>query len=122
MSSPRANISASSITGAGLANGKPGRSIFHRRQWLSLARALRLSVRELEILQGIFDDWIDAAIAAELGISVHTVHTYLQRLYHKLGVTSRCALIVHVVAEHLALEATPGDGKSAGAQLPPSHG
>jgi len=81
-------------------DGNPGRHIFSDRQWLSLARSLGLSSRELEIIQCVFDDQIEQAMALELGISVHTIHTYLERLYRKLGVGSRCAAVIRVFAEH----------------------
>lgn len=82
-------------------NGNPGRSIFSDRQWLSLGRSLQLSGRELEIVQCIFDDHTGPAMARELGISVHTIHTHLERLYRKLGVQTRTAAVVRVFAEHL---------------------
>lgn len=70
--------------------------------WHYLAAALRLSPREREIVRHIFDDHKELAIGQALGISPHTVNTYLQRLYHKLHVSSREQLIVRVMAEHLA--------------------
>jgi DNA-binding CsgD family transcriptional regulator len=86
--------------GTSLGNESPGRSIFSDRQWLSLARALQLSDRELQIIQCIFDDHTEATTAAQLGISTHTIHTHLERLYHKLGVNTRCAVVIRVFAEH----------------------
>lgn len=70
--------------------------------WADLSAALRLSPRELDIVRHIFDDHKELAIGRALGISSHTVNTYLQRLYHKLHVSSREQLIVRVIAEHLA--------------------
>lgn len=49
---------------------------------------MKLSDRELEITQHIFDDKKAERIAAEPGISVPTVNTYMQRLYTKLDVRS----------------------------------
>jgi len=56
----------------------------------------------LQIIQGIFDDKKEFAIAAELTISVHTVHTHLERLYRKLGVRTRIGLILCILAEYLS--------------------
>ncbi len=95
------NSSPSSGPKTSLANARPGRSVLSKRQWLSLARALQLSERELEIVQCIFDDHTGAAMARELGISVHTIHTHLERLYRKLGVQTRSAVVVRVFAEYL---------------------
>jgi DNA-binding NarL/FixJ family response regulator len=57
--------------------------------------------RELQIIQGIFDDRKKFAIADELTMSVHTVHTHVERLYRKLGVSSRAALVLYILSEHL---------------------
>ena len=81
----------------------PGQTVFSRSQWLAVARSLRLSGREFQIVQGVFSDQTDEAIAQELGISPHTVHTHVKRLYQKLEITSRVQLVIRVMAEHLAL-------------------
>ena len=94
-----------------------GRSLLSEDQWRTIARSLLLSGREFQILQNIFDDRKELAIAEELGISAHTVHTHLERLYRKLAVGSRCGLIVRVFAEYLALEQARGDGKATLAGL-----
>jgi DNA-binding NarL/FixJ family response regulator len=72
--------------------------------WRLLAGSLELSQREFQILQAVFDDQKESAIAANLGISSHTVHTHLERLYRKLGVTSRVTLVSRVFVEYLWLE------------------
>jgi DNA-binding NarL/FixJ family response regulator len=69
--------------------------------WRLLAGSLELSQREFQIPQAVFDDQKESAIAANLGISSHTVHTHLERLYHKLGVTSRVTLVSRVFVEYL---------------------
>ena len=81
----------------------PGRSILSHGAWKTIARSLRISDRELEIVQGIFDDRKELAIADELKISMHTVHTHLERLYRKLGVSSRTALVLYILSEYLSL-------------------
>jgi len=80
-----------------------GRELMSSAAWRDLAHALNLSPREACIVQSVFDDRSELAIAHELGISSHTVHTHFERLYHKLGVASRVELVVRIVAEHLAL-------------------
>jgi DNA-binding NarL/FixJ family response regulator len=79
------------------------RSILTDDAWQTIANSLRISNRELEIVQGIFDDRKEFAIADELKISVHTVHTHLERLYRKLGVSSRVALVLYILSEYLSL-------------------
>jgi len=76
--------------------------------WLEIARSLRLSSREVQILRGIFDDHTEYAIAVDLGISPHTVHTYVDRVHRKLGVVDRVTLILRVMDEFLSLTVRPG--------------
>lgn len=83
------------------------RRVISDSDWHRLALHLGLSGRERQIVQCIFDDSKEAAISLELGISQHTVHTYILRLYRKLGVASRCQLAVRVFAEHTSLIAPP---------------
>ena len=78
------------------------RSILSHDAWKTIAKSLRISDRELEIIQGIFDDRKELAIADELKISMHTVHTHLERLYRKLGVSSRVALVLYILSEYLS--------------------
>jgi DNA-binding NarL/FixJ family response regulator len=79
--------------------GQPdrGAAMFSPRVWRKIGRWLRLSCRELEIVCGAFDDLTEATIAANLGISSHTVHTHIKRLHCKLGVSDRVQLILRVV-------------------------
>lgn len=78
-----------------------GSDILTSAQWSEVCSRLRLSDRELEVVVGVFDDLKEAAIASRLGISAHTVHTHLERLYRKLGVNGRGRMIIEVLAEHL---------------------
>lgn len=81
--------------------------------WAEIAHSLKLSTRELQIVRGLFDNEIEYAIAAGLGISPHTVHTHIERLHRKLAVTNRAQLFVRIMTEFLALTA------SAESTLPP---
>lgn len=78
-----------------------GRKILTSKDWQQIRQSLRLSEREFEIVQHIFDDNKTQCIAWELSISVHTVNTYLQRLYSKLDVRSRSQLVLRVLKTHL---------------------
>jgi len=83
-------------------------SLLSDEQWRSITRSLKLSGREFEIVRSILSDPTEASIALQLGMSEHTVHTHLERLYRKLGVSSRCQLIVRIFAEYLSLESSSG--------------
>jgi DNA-binding CsgD family transcriptional regulator len=84
-----------------------GSAIFPDPSWAEVGRSLGLTKRELQIVRGIFDDRTEFAIAAELGISPHTVHTHMERLRHKLAVVDRVALVLHVMEEFLRLTTAP---------------
>lgn len=70
--------------------------------WRQLSDSLRLSDREMQIVRLIFEDQKEESVALELGISPHTVNTYVQRLYGKLCVRSRVQLVLRVIGEYLA--------------------
>ena len=94
-----------------------GRAVLPPAAWHALGKCLKLCRRELQIVQSVFDDHKEQHIANDLGISPHTVNTYVQRLYHKLGVSSRSQLIVHVVSQFLRSQEGDGNGGSrAGAE------
>jgi len=78
-----------------------GRDILKPEEWMQARLSLKLSMRELEITQHIFDDHKAEHIAEDLGLSVHTVNTYLQRIYFKLEVHSRSQLVLSVLKSHL---------------------
>ena len=96
-------------TAASLDLRAPGSAMFSTQVWDQIARSLGLSGRELQVVRGVFDDRIESAIATELGISPHTVHTHFDRLHRKLGVATRTGLVLRVTREFLALSASPSD-------------
>ena len=85
-----------------------GAAMFSNRAWDEIARSLRLSGRELQIIKDVFDDRTESAIAVHYGVSPHTVHTYCERLYHKLAVTDRVKLVLRITDEFLALTVASG--------------
>ncbi|NOK58542.1 MAG: hypothetical protein GFH27_549279n348 [Chloroflexi bacterium AL-W] len=54
---------------------------------------LRLSVRELEILECVATGMTNKAIAAKLNLSWTTIKWHLEQIYHKLQVTNRTAAV-----------------------------
>lgn len=52
-----------------------------------------LSARELQLLEHIVTGATEAAIAAQLGISPHTVRTHVKNIYRKLRVTTRAGVV-----------------------------
>jgi DNA-binding CsgD family transcriptional regulator len=88
-----------------------GQGVFVPGEWRSLANCLGLSPRECGIVRAVFDGNSEKDTAARLGLSPHTVHTYLWRIYRKLNVQSREELLVRVFAEFRSLPKRGGNGR-----------
>lgn len=84
-----------------------GSGILSEQAWVTIARSLKLSGRELQIVRGVFDDATDLAIAQRIGISLHTVHTHIERLHRKLAIINRAQLLLRIMQEFLALTVSP---------------
>jgi len=89
----------------------PGQAVFVPGEWRSLASGLGLSPRECGIVRAVFDGNSEKDAAMRLGLSPHTVHTYLWRIYRKLGVQSREELLVRVFAEFRSLPKRSTSGR-----------
>ncbi len=78
--------------------------------WMQICSSLQLSKREAEICNLALKERTEQQIAHELGISAHTVHTHFERLYRKLGVRSRCQLIVCLFRTYMnVMDRSPRD-------------
>jgi DNA-binding NarL/FixJ family response regulator len=66
-----------------------------------------LSPREWEIVLMVADGWPNKTIAHKLGISSWTVSTHLRRIFAKLGVRSRAAMVARVVGQRPAAAPSP---------------
>ena len=91
-----------------------GSSIFSNQEWDELGCDLKLSPRALQLVRGIFDDQTEGAIAYDLRISVHTVHSYLIRIYQRFGVRSREQLLVYIFGRYLEQHRLPEPQRPAG--------
>lgn len=74
-----------------------GRDILCQNQWSAVRQRFSMSDRQLQMVMRLFDDRSEAAIAEELGISRHTVHTHCVRLYEKANVSNRLQLVAHIL-------------------------
>jgi DNA-binding CsgD family transcriptional regulator/tetratricopeptide (TPR) repeat protein len=91
------------------------RSTFHGRP-----SATPLSPREREIVQLVVEDLTNAEIAERLIISPRTVTTHLDRIYTRLGINSRTALVRYVIeANHCPTRACSMESPTAGRLGPP---
>lgn len=84
-----------------------GAAMFSEEAWSQIGQSLKLSGRELQIVRAVFDDHTEFAIARNLNLSPHTVHTHCERLYRKLAVTDRVKLVLRVTNEFIALTFAP---------------
>jgi DNA-binding NarL/FixJ family response regulator len=78
-----------------------GQKILPDDEWPRLRARLKLSERELSIARAVFDGLKELAIAQQLCMSPHTVHTHLERMYRKLRVHGRDRLILCIVDDYL---------------------
>ena len=95
-----------------------GQAVFMPGEWRSLASCLGLSPRECGIVRAVFDGDSEKRTAERLGLSPHTVHTYLWRIYRKLQVQSREELLVRVFAEFRSLPKHASKRAKSGPQSP----
>jgi DNA-binding CsgD family transcriptional regulator len=70
---------------------------------IALMNVLRLSPREAMIVELVVTDLHEDLIASTLGISKHTVHTHLDRIYRKVGAHSRCQLAVKLFSTYVTM-------------------
>lgn len=77
------------------------RSLTSRVDWPRVRSALRLSRRELELVQHIFDGEKLATIAKEMKLALGTVKTYSQRIHLKLDVSDQRELALAVLNAHI---------------------
>lgn len=59
----------------------------------------RLSPRELDVVGLLLEGHRVVSIAAELGVSEHTIRNHLKSIFRKLGIHSQAELVRHVRAE-----------------------
>src|SRR5687767_10657282 len=88
----------------------PPPQLLSSAEWEELVRALGLSRREAEIVAAILDGRRDREIAQELSISVHTVHSHIRRIYGKLRVPDRAALVARLFADYANLRRRSREG------------
>jgi NarL family two-component system response regulator LiaR len=73
----------------------------------------RLTKREQEILLLVAEGYTNQEIAAELGLSVHTVHTHVCNILNKLGFSNRAEAAAYAALQGLIrLEDLRGGGKA----------
>jgi DNA-binding NarL/FixJ family response regulator len=67
-------------------------------KWNDLATSLRLSPQQTRIVELILRNCCDKEIAAEMNLKVPTVRTHLGRLFERLKIEDRGALVLMLFA------------------------
>jgi DNA-binding NarL/FixJ family response regulator len=67
-----------------------------REEWRELAAELDLSPQQAKIVEFILRGMQDKEIASTMGISFSTVRTHIARIFLRVGVRERLALVLHV--------------------------
>lgn len=80
-------------------------SFLNEAAWERLAEKLKLSPREIQIVQGVLEDRKEGEIARRLRMSPHTVHTHMERLHGKLSVRTRAEMILKILTAFLLMTA-----------------
>ena len=62
---------------------------------------IKISSRELEIIEYIAQGFTTKEIAAQLFLSVHTVMTHRKNIMNKLGVKNTAGIVIYAVKENL---------------------
>ena len=72
--------------------------ILSQEDWIALRQHLGLSLRQSEIVKGLFYGNSHEEIARKLAIQPHVVSAQISQLLHEFGVSNRLELILHVLA------------------------
>jgi DNA-binding NarL/FixJ family response regulator len=67
-------------------------------EWEEVVRELRLSPQQVRIVQFIFQGKRDKEIAAVMGLNIWTVRTHLTRIFVRLDIGDRVALVLRIFA------------------------
>jgi DNA-binding CsgD family transcriptional regulator len=84
-----------------------GWTFLSQAEWVRIRAQLNLSSRESEIAFLMLADYAESEIATQLRISSHTVHAHVERLYRKLGIHNRRALITCLFRAYTQLGPSP---------------
>ncbi len=71
---------------------------FEPREWAEIVRILELAPQQARIVELLLMGMADKQVAAELGLALPTVRTYLGRIFVRVGASDRVGLILAVFA------------------------
>lgn len=76
-------------------------------QFRSPGGVARLSKRESDVARLVAEGLVNKDIAAQLGLSEHTVRNYLFHVFDKLGVSTRVELVLYCLQEKQSISGLP---------------
>jgi len=74
-----------------------GKEMLTQEQWKVMAQSFRLTARERQVCEQLFDGSTRNEIAESLGIKPRTVRHYMENIHGKLSVRNRVAVVLRIV-------------------------
>ncbi|MFL5734098.1 MAG: response regulator transcription factor [Chloroflexia bacterium] len=96
-----ANLYSSPATDGPGERSEHGRTARRKKASRARSRVAQLTGRQEEVLRLVATGLTNKEVAAQLGLSVHTIESHLHSLYGKIGVFTRGAAIRFAVDHHL---------------------
>lgn len=98
-----------------VANSHPGSEMLTEMQWTISAKELRLTPRETEVCQELFQGNTRNAIAEHLKIKPRTVRHHMEAIHRKLAVSNRVGVVLRIiqVRDQIRPENDQRDGSEA---------
>ena len=76
---------------------QPGKGLVSDTQWSGLELQFKLTKRELEVCQRMFDGMTRQETASLMGIKTRTVRHYMERIHDKMRVSNRVQLVLRII-------------------------
>jgi len=100
---------------SGMAYDGIGKRMLTQMQWEFVGEQMRLTAREKEVCQELFDGCTRNEIAESLGIKPRTVRHYMENIHSKLFVSNRVGVVLRIIELrdcHIAKEQDQSDDDS----------
>lgn len=98
------------------ATSKPGSEMLSQMQWTVTAEELRLTNREREVCQELFEGNTRNEIAEHLGIKPRTVRHYMEHIHQKLAVSNRVGVVLRIIQMRDQIDANMSEENAASAR------
>jgi DNA-binding NarL/FixJ family response regulator len=77
--------------------------MFTNEEWSEIAAQMRLTVRQTEVVRGVFDGMPDKQIAIAMGVTHSAVRAHMRQISRKLGTRGRTEIILAVFQRYVDL-------------------